>query len=89
MKKLLFAAAATAALVAAAPASAEVYFGAGPYGGIELGVGPRDGWREHGWREHGWREHWHGAYAYDCPVTRERIVTPSGRVIIRTRRDCD
>jgi hypothetical protein len=84
MKKLLFAAAATAALVAAAPASAEVYFGAGPYGGIELGVGPRDGWREHGWREH-----WRGAYAYDCPVTRERIVTPSGRVIIRTRRDCD
>ncbi len=82
MKRLLFAAAATAALAAAAPASAQVYFGAGPHGGVELGVGPRDGWRDHDWRGR-------GAYAYDCPVTRERIVTPSGRVIIRTRHDCD
>ena len=92
MRRLLFATAALAALVPAVPASAQVYFGAGPYGGsVEFG-GPRDGGRDRdGWRDHdrGWHEHWRGAYAYDCPVVRERFVTPSGRVVIRTRRDCD
>ncbi len=31
-------------------------------------------------------------YAYagpDCPLVRERVVTPSGRVIYRTYRACD
>jgi hypothetical protein len=87
MRKLLFAIAATTALSAAVPASAQVYLGAGPYGGgVEFGVGPRAGWRDH---EHGWRDHWRGAYAYDCRLVRERFVTPSGRVVIRTHRDCD
>src|SRR5262245_42842506 len=53
MKKLLFAAAATAALTAATavPASAQVYLGADPWGaGVRvgpfgLGVGPGYGWR--------------------------------------------
>ncbi len=84
MRKFLFAAAAAAAITAAVPASAQVYFGADPGGaGVEVGpfgfgVGPR----------YGWRDHWRGAYAYDCPVVRERIVTPSGRVIFRTHREC-
>src|SRR5438309_584089 len=52
MRKLVFALAAGAALVAAVPASAQVYFGADPGGaGVQVGpfgagVGPRYG----GWR---------------------------------------
>ena len=30
-----------------------------------------------------------GAYAGDCRVIRERIETPSGRMIVQTRRICD
>jgi hypothetical protein len=81
IKTMLMATAAAAIILSAAPASAQIRFGVGPYGGgVEFGDG---------WREHGWRDHWRGAYAYDCPVVRERFVTPSGRVVIRTRRDCD
>jgi hypothetical protein len=48
-------------------------------------VGPRYGWRDH-WRGHDWR----GDYAYaPCRTVRERVRTPSGRLIIRTHRDCD
>jgi hypothetical protein len=42
-------------------------------GPFGYGVGPRYGWRH---------------YAYDCPLVRERIVTPSGRVIFRVHREC-
>jgi hypothetical protein len=30
----------------------------------------------------------HSAYAYQCPLVRERIETPSGHVIYRMRRVC-
>jgi hypothetical protein len=86
MRKLLFAAAAAASLVAAVPASAQVYMGADPGGaGVQVGpfgfgVGPRYGYRDYG------PEYY--AYGADCPVVRERIVTPSGRVIFRTHRVC-
>jgi hypothetical protein len=41
-----------------------------------------DDWR---WRHRRWGD----GYAYDaCRVVRERVETPSGRVIIRTRREC-
>ncbi len=89
MKKLLFGAIAAATLLAAGPAAAQVYLGADPYGaGVQVGpfgfgVGPRHEWRDPYWRE-GYR-----AYGYGCPVVRERIVTPSGRVIWRTHRSCD
>jgi hypothetical protein len=78
MRKLLFATAAATVLVAAVPASAQVYFGTGR-GGVEFGVGPR----------HDWRDRDDYAYARDCRLVRERIETPSGRVIYRTHRDCD
>jgi hypothetical protein len=90
MKTLLFAATVITALVAATPSSAQFYAGAGPGGvGVEVGpfgagVGPRYGWRD--------RHHTDGYYAYgsaDCRVVRERIETPSGRVIVKTRRICD
>jgi hypothetical protein len=84
MKKLLFATAAAAALFAAIPASAQVVYAdpepgvgvqVGPFG---FGVGPRYGWHNYGYDR----------YAYDCPLVRERIVTPSGRVIFRMHREC-
>src|SRR5260370_31756459 len=78
MRQLLFAAAAIGTLVAAAPASAQVYFGT-DRGGVEFGVGPR----------HDWRDRDDYAYARECRLVRERIETPSGRVIYRTHRDCD
>ena len=89
MKALLVVMAVTAALVAATPASAQFYAGAGPGGvGVEVGpfgvgVGPRYGWDRH---------YTDGYTAYgsaDCRVVRERIETPSGRVIVKTRRICD
>ncbi len=92
MRKLLFATAATVAMVIAVPASAQVYFGAGPGGaGVEVGplgfgVGPRYGWRDH------WRGDWRGDYGYaygGCHMVRERFITPSGHVVFRTHRICD
>jgi len=79
MKRLLFAAAMITAVAAANTASAQVYFGADPWGAgvrvgpLGVGVGPGYGWRDT------WR---------DCPLVREQIVTPSGRVIIRSHRAC-
>jgi hypothetical protein len=79
MRKLLFAAVAAAAMIAAVPASAQVVYAdpepgvgvqIGPFG---FGVGPRYGGRH---------------YAYDCPLVRERIVTPNGRAIFRMHREC-
>ena len=88
MRTLLFATAAAAALVAAVPASAQVYLGADPRGaGVQVGpfgfgVGPRDEWRDY-------RGGGYYAYGEDCRVVRERVITPSGREIFRTHRFCD
>ena len=73
MRTLLFAAAATASLVAAAPASAQVYLGAneggagvqvGPFG---FGVGPDYGWRGA-----------YGAYGYQYADPYWNRSTPGG-----------
>jgi hypothetical protein len=90
MKKLLIAASAVAMIAVTAPASAEFWAGAEPGGvGVQVGpfgvgVGPRYGWRDRYYND--------GYHAYgrgDCRVIRERVVTPSGRVIVRTNRICD
>jgi hypothetical protein len=85
MRKILLAAAAATTLAAVSlPASAQVYFG-GDRGGVEFGFrGDHD--RDRGDRDRGWHDY---GYARDCRLTRERFVTPSGRVIYRTHRDCD
>jgi hypothetical protein len=85
MRKILFATlAAATVLVAAAPASAQFYMGAGRGGaGIQVGplgfgIGPRYGYRSYD-----------EDYAYGgCQLVRERFVTPRGNVIYRTRRAC-
>ncbi|HLH98912.1 MAG TPA: hypothetical protein VKW08_27695 [Xanthobacteraceae bacterium] len=82
MRNLFLAAVSIAAIGVAAPAFAQVGVDVGP-GGVRFGVGPR---YDRDWRD---RDHWRGAYAYDCRTWQERIVTPSGRVIYRTHRDCD
>jgi hypothetical protein len=90
MRKLAIAAAAAGALVAAVPASAQVYLGADPGGaGVQVGpfgfgVGPR-----YDYRYRGYGPDYYAYGAADCRVVRERIRTPSGRMIIKTRRICD
>ena len=80
----------------AVPASAQFYAGADPGGvGVQvgpfgLGVGPRyDGWHNGYYRDRYYTDGYRAYGAGDCRVIRERIVTPSGRVIFRTRRMCD
>jgi hypothetical protein len=92
MRNLLMAAATGALLVAAVPASAQVYMGADPGGaGVQVGpfgfgVGPRYGYGGVGPR-YGYGDEYY-AYGADCPLVKERIVTADGRRIIRTHRSC-
>jgi hypothetical protein len=93
MRNIMFATLAAVAVFAAAPASAQVYFGAGPGGaGVQVGpfgfgVGPRYyGYRDYDY-DYGYRSYDYD-YAYGCPLVRERIVTPSGRMIWRMHRSC-
>jgi hypothetical protein len=48
-----------------------------------VGVGP---YWDGGYRHRYWNDY---AYAGECRLIRERIETPSGRVIIQSRRVCD
>ena len=83
MKNFLLIAVASLTLAATVPASAQVYFGAGP-GGVDVGVGNPD----YGWRHRHWR-HGYNLYARgDCRIIRERVVTPYGRVFYRSREIC-
>ena len=81
MRRMIFGLMSVAAVVVAAPAwSQDVYVGTRG-AGVGIGVGPRydsDDWRYR--QRYGARD--------ECRVTRERIETPSGRVIIKTRREC-
>ena len=87
MKKLLFAAIAVVTLGMAIPANAQVFVGADPGGaGVRVGpfgvgIGP-DYW---GGRRY-YRDY---AYAPTCRLVHTRIMTPSGRIIWRTHRECD
>ena len=89
MRNVVLGIAAATVLATAIPAHAQVYFGAGP-GGVEIEAGRpyyRD--RDDDWR--GPRRHWNREYAYSrggCRTVRQRIETPSGRIIFKTRRYC-
>jgi len=90
MKALLFAATLMGAVLAATPSSAQFYAGADP-GGVGVQVGPFGFGMgpSYGWRDRHWTDGYSAYGAADCRVIRERIVTPSGRVIFKTRRICD
>ena len=83
MKRILLAVSALAIAGTAALTSANaqgVGVQVGPFG-AGVGVGPYwDGYNQRHWRDY--------AYANECRLIRERIVTPSGNVIIRSRRVC-
>lgn len=96
MKKFLIAASTVGLLaVAAVPASADFYAGAGPSGvGVQIGpfgvgVGPRFGSHDPYWHDGHYARRGYRAYgSADCRIVRERVVTPSGRVIVRRHREC-
>jgi hypothetical protein len=88
MKKLLIATAvAGTALFTALPASAQFYAGADPGGvGVQVGpfgvgVGPR-------FAPGPYTDGYYASGAGDCRIVRERVVTPSGRVIFKRHRVC-
>jgi len=72
---------AAVAVMVAVPAQSQVYVRPAP--GVEVDIGGRhhydDDWR--------YRHRYDRAYG-SCRVIRERIETPSGRVIFKTRREC-
>jgi len=80
MRLLILSAAIAATVMGALPASAEVVIRAGEGG---VAVRERDGDRDGMRHREGWRRH-HA----ECRVVRERIETPSGRIIFKTRRSC-
>ncbi len=88
MKRILlatmsaFAIAGAAALTSANAQGVGVQLG--PFG---VGVGPYwNGYYNGYYRDRYWNDY---AYAGDCRLIRERMVTPSGRVIFRSHRVCD
>jgi hypothetical protein len=80
MRLIILSAAIAATVLGAIPASAEVVIRAGESG---VAIGERDHDRD-GMRH---REEWRNHRA-ECRTVRERIETPSGRIIIKTRRTC-
>lgn len=87
MKKLLLIAAAFVAVSVAAPAAnAQVNIRAGEHGvGVRVGPGVDRGMHRHRGAH---RNDWRRSRARDCRTVRTRTVTPSGRVIMNTRRVC-
>jgi hypothetical protein len=88
MRKLLLGLLSLGAVTIAVPAQSQVYLDAGPGGvGVRIGGPPYGRYYDDDWR--GRHRRWGDGYAYEsCRVVRERVETPSGRVIIRTRREC-
>ncbi len=76
MKFAIMGAVLAATVMSALPASAEVVIRAGE-GGVAVGARHNDA------RHNNWRRH-----RAECRTVRTRTVTPSGRVIIKTRRSC-
>jgi hypothetical protein len=89
MKRIFIAAAAALAISGAAtltPANAQgVGVQVGPVG-VGVGAGP---YWDDGYKHRHWRGDRAYGYASQCRVIRERIETPSGRMIVKTRRICD
>jgi hypothetical protein len=85
VKKFLFAAAAAAAMIIVeAPSFARAQNGAPPPEAFPPYVLDTS---SPYWSYDQWRRHY--SDVGDCRLVRERLVSASGRVILRTRRDCD
>ena len=85
MKRILLAVSALAIAGAATLTTANaqgVGVQVGPFG-AGVGVGP---YWDGGYRHRYWDDY---AYGGECRLIRERIMTPSGRMIIQSRRVCD
>lgn len=83
MKIAIMGAIIAATVISALPASAETVIRAGE-NGVVVGERHNDSWRHREYRHHReWRRH-----RAECRTIRSRTVTPSGRVIIRTRSTC-
>ena len=84
MKRILLATVSAFAIAGAAALTSANAQGVGvQIGPFGVGVGPYwDGYYHHRY----WNDY---AYAGDCRMIRERIVTPRGHVIFRSRRVCD
>ena len=82
MRKTIFALMATGAVMVAMPAwSQDVYVSPGRGVGVGVDVGPR-------YDSDSRYRHRYGVARGECRVTRERIETPSGKVIFKTKREC-
>jgi hypothetical protein len=82
MKRILLAVSVLAIAGAATLTSANAQGVGVQVGPLGAGVGVYDGPYHH--------RYWHDyGYAGECRVIRERIETPSGRVIFKSRRVCD
>jgi hypothetical protein len=80
MRRMILGVMSVAIVTVAAPAwSQDVYVGNRGVG-VDVGVGPR--------HDEDWRYRHRFGARNECRVIRERIETPSGRVIIKTRREC-
>ena len=90
MNKLVFGLVTSLIIVVAAPASAQVFIGADSGGAgvqvgpVGVGVGPR--FSDDRYYRRGYDANAH--YAGECRQIRSRVVTPSGRVVFRTRQVC-
>jgi hypothetical protein len=77
MRSLLLCLVAAGTIAGVTPASARVWFDAGPVG-VRIGPPP-------------WRHHWVEERVYyepGCRYVRERIRRPNGRVVVREREIC-
>lgn len=83
MKLAIMGAVFAATIISALPASAQVVVRTDS-NGVVVSQRHNDDWRRReNMRHREWRRH-----RADCRTIRTRIVTPSGRVIIKTRRSC-
>jgi len=83
IRLLVLSAAIAATVLGALPAAAEIVIRAGE-AGVAIHERDSDGYRH---RDYHHRKEWRRHHV-KCRTVRERIETPSGRIIVKTRRTC-
>ena len=85
MRKLMIGIVAAGTMMAAAPASAQLFSFEAPGVGVHVGPGPYH--RDRDWN----RDRYYDHYAYEdrsCRTVTVRERMPDGRVVVRTRERC-